>query len=145
MDERPFFRRCDELAKHWGHLRQHAQRTGNKAIVADSVVRIAGFAFAAAAAAVSTVVAAQVKSDLVTPTTTAILAALAAVATGIQASGMFRNRAKHHYERMDVYRALVHRARNLKAQVESEVLTVGDGFQQLDELVRDAARRPEMP
>jgi hypothetical protein len=145
VDSEPFFRRCDELSRQWDGLRAHAQRSGNKANAAELAVRIAGFVFAAAAAAVSTLVAAEVQGELISATTSAILAALATVATGIQASGMFRNRAKHHYERMDVYRTIRGKVRNVKAQVESKSLTVGDGYQELDRLIDQAGTRPEMP
>jgi hypothetical protein len=145
VDPGPFFRRCDELSKQWGGLREHALRRGNNANVADLLARIAGFVFAAAAATVSTLVAAKVTGDVLTSTTSAFLAALATVATGIQASGMFRNRARHHYERMDVYREVRAKVRNLKAQVESKSITVGAGFEKLDELVAKASTRPEMP
>jgi hypothetical protein len=145
VDPKPFFTRCNELSEQWDGLQEHAQSSGNDANGAEVVIRIAGFAFAAATAAVSTLVAADVNGDLVSSTTTAILAALAAVATGIQASGMFRNRAKHHYERVDIYRSARAKVRNLKSKVESKSITVGDGFQELDRLVEEASKRPEMP
>jgi hypothetical protein len=82
----------------------------------------------ASAATVSTLVAAKVTGDLLASTISAILAALATVDTAIQASGMFRNRATHHYERMDIYREVRGKVRNLKAQVQSKATTLGAGF-----------------
>jgi hypothetical protein len=144
-DPEPFFRRCDELSEQWDGLQERSQHSGNRSNTAEVTVRIAGFVFAAAAAGVSTLVAAKVKGDLLTSTTAAILAGLATIATGIQASGMFRNRAMHHYERVDVYRNVRAKARTVKSQVESKTITVAEGYQELHKLIDQASTRPAMP
>jgi hypothetical protein len=108
-------------------------------------IRIVGFALAAGATLVTTLVAADVDARLVTATSAAILAAFATIATGIQASGTLRSRAKHHYERVDNYRAVRDKAANLSAQVRAGAIGLEAAFARLDALVDDASRRPEMP
>jgi hypothetical protein len=145
VDAEPFYRRVGELQGEWDGLREAAQSSGNTANTTDLVIRLAGFFFAAAATLISTLLAAEVEGSLVSATKAAILAALATIATGIQASGMFRNRAKHHYERVDAYRIAHQKAGNLKAQVESRSLTVHVALSRLNKLSEDAGKRPEMP
>jgi hypothetical protein len=94
---------------------------------------------------VSTLVAADVTGEVLSSSTSAIFAALATVAAGIQASGTLRDRAKHHYERVDAYRTVRIKVRNLRAHVQSRAMTVGDGFERLDTLVDEARKRPAMP
>jgi hypothetical protein len=145
IDPQPFLDRCDEVEKEWGDLQERSQGSGNKADHADKWTRFAGFVLAGATAAITTLVAADVKGDLLTPTTSAILAAAATVATGIQASGFFRNQAKHHYERVDHYRTAGVKAGNVKSGVESKAITVKDGVDALNELADLTGTRPPMP
>ena len=79
IDPRPFFMRCDHLSEQWDGLRDNAQRSGNRSNFADLVLRIAALVFAAAATAVSTLVAADVTGELLSSSTSAILAALARI------------------------------------------------------------------
>ena len=143
-DPEPFYSRCDELRAKWDRLRKHAQSSGNKARTADVTIHIAGFALAAAATLVTTLVAANVHAFFASATTAAILAALATIATGIQASGMISTRAEQHYERVHSYRKVRDKAANVRAQVAAGVITLDAAFARLDELVSDASRRPGM-
>ena len=138
-----FLRRCDELAALWDRREADSQASGNHANAADTVVRFLAFGFAAAATVVSTLVASEVDGKFLTSTTGAILAGLAALATGLQ--GFFLRKAKHHYERVDIYREVAESARTLKSKLEDGVITLEKAYEELHELTTRAGERPEMP
>jgi hypothetical protein len=142
VNPEPFYRRCDELSEEWERLRKESHGDGNTANGADMFVRVAGLALAAGATVVTTLVAADSDGSLSSSTIGAILAALATVFTGLQATGTLRTRGIHHYERMDIYRTAAEKARNLSGAVESGAVALDDAWRRLDDLVDFAGRRP---